>query len=174
MALIKCKECGNEISNKADSCPRCGSKVKQSTISGTIGWVIGGLFVFIYALGMILPNQSSDSNFETLTSNADEFKTTAEEISEEYESNSVSADNKFKNRRFEVSGEIVEIRTDFMDHAVIVLKGGTNQFLEPQFVLDDSEKEKAADLIKGLPIELSCVGAGDIVKAPMNKDCYIK
>lgn len=25
MALIKCKECGNEISDKATSCPRCGA-----------------------------------------------------------------------------------------------------------------------------------------------------
>lgn len=25
MSLIKCKECGNEISDKARSCPRCGA-----------------------------------------------------------------------------------------------------------------------------------------------------
>lgn len=26
MTLLKCKECGNEISTKAESCPKCGAK----------------------------------------------------------------------------------------------------------------------------------------------------
>ncbi len=29
MALIKCPECGNEISDKAVSCPKCGAVVKK-------------------------------------------------------------------------------------------------------------------------------------------------
>lgn len=29
MALIKCSECGNEISDKADTCPKCGINLKQ-------------------------------------------------------------------------------------------------------------------------------------------------
>lgn len=28
MALIKCKECGNEISSKAETCPKCGVRLK--------------------------------------------------------------------------------------------------------------------------------------------------
>lgn len=30
MALIKCKECGNNISDKADSCPKCGYELRGS------------------------------------------------------------------------------------------------------------------------------------------------
>ncbi|AMW78652.1 hypothetical protein AMD27_06975 [Acinetobacter sp. TGL-Y2] len=30
MALINCKECGNQISDKADKCPNCGIKQKKS------------------------------------------------------------------------------------------------------------------------------------------------
>lgn len=33
MALVKCKECGNEISSKADKCPHCGVKLKGDGIS---------------------------------------------------------------------------------------------------------------------------------------------
>lgn len=29
MALIKCIECGNEISDKAEICPKCGAKTKK-------------------------------------------------------------------------------------------------------------------------------------------------
>lgn len=32
MALIKCKECGHEISKSATSCPNCGAKVKRTTL----------------------------------------------------------------------------------------------------------------------------------------------
>lgn len=30
MALIKCIECGNEISNKAEVCPNCGCPVSET------------------------------------------------------------------------------------------------------------------------------------------------
>lgn len=32
MALIKCKECGGEVSKKAEICPHCGAKQKRKTI----------------------------------------------------------------------------------------------------------------------------------------------
>ena len=31
MALIKCKECGKEISDKAKSCPNCGNPINDDT-----------------------------------------------------------------------------------------------------------------------------------------------
>ncbi|HCI3908997.1 TPA: zinc-ribbon domain-containing protein, partial [Pseudomonas aeruginosa] len=37
MALIKCKECGAQVSNKAKACPSCGAKVPKSV--GVIGWL---------------------------------------------------------------------------------------------------------------------------------------
>ena len=51
MAMTKCKECGNEISSKADSCPKCGAKVKRTSaftkfvlvliVTGVVGSIIG-------------------------------------------------------------------------------------------------------------------------------------
>lgn len=29
MAIVKCKECGGEMSPKADTCPKCGAKLKR-------------------------------------------------------------------------------------------------------------------------------------------------
>ena len=29
MALIKCPECGNQISDKAESCPKCGYELNK-------------------------------------------------------------------------------------------------------------------------------------------------
>ena len=52
MALIKCPECGKEVSDKAQSCPNCGCPLSEMVASGTVrikmpnniveGWV--GLF----------------------------------------------------------------------------------------------------------------------------------
>jgi hypothetical protein len=37
MALITCKECGNEVSSKADACPKCGARVARKAMGcGTL------------------------------------------------------------------------------------------------------------------------------------------
>jgi len=64
MELIKCKECGNQVSNTAKYCPQCGAKVVTASGCGTIiGLVILGLFV-LALVGNCLggDNQSSRSN----------------------------------------------------------------------------------------------------------------
>jgi primosomal protein N' len=44
MALVKCKECGEEISKKAEKCPRCGSPQKKKTSLFT--WIVTIFAVF--------------------------------------------------------------------------------------------------------------------------------
>lgn len=49
MALIRCKECGEEISKKADKCPKCGAPRKKKTSLFT--WIIAAfsaLFLYVY------------------------------------------------------------------------------------------------------------------------------
>jgi len=47
MALIKCKACGNEISKKAEACPKCGEKPRRTTLLTwivliiAVGWIFG-------------------------------------------------------------------------------------------------------------------------------------
>lgn len=48
MALVKCKECGNEISKKAKSCPQCGAPQKRQTSKLTT------LILLIAVLGIML------------------------------------------------------------------------------------------------------------------------
>ncbi|OJU74914.1 MAG: hypothetical protein BGN93_01395 [Acinetobacter sp. 39-4] len=44
MAIKPCKECGGPVSDKAESCPRCGAKQPKQT--SLLTWIIGGLFAF--------------------------------------------------------------------------------------------------------------------------------
>ena len=46
MALVKCKECGKEISSKAEACPSCGAK-RSSEQYGCGTLVVASLFALI-------------------------------------------------------------------------------------------------------------------------------
>ena len=52
MALIKCKECKTEISDKAKNCPSCGVPVKSR-----IG--CGGFIVILFCIGVVMYNLPS-------------------------------------------------------------------------------------------------------------------
>ncbi len=70
MALIKCKECKKEISDKADRCPHCGARMKREPLG--CGVVVAGLillYIFYVAFGDMLnpekplPKQASIKTF---------------------------------------------------------------------------------------------------------------
>jgi len=61
MALIKCKECGKEVSKKAESCPHCGAPVKkQPTQYGCGTLIVLGVVVFIF-IAVFSDNSSTTS-----------------------------------------------------------------------------------------------------------------
>ncbi len=62
MALKKCKECGNEVSTKATSCPKCGAVIKKKT--GCLGY-IGVAFLIFIILGVIGSLMNNDTNKTT-------------------------------------------------------------------------------------------------------------
>ncbi len=173
MAIIKCKECGSEISNKAESCPKCGAKVNRTH---PVFKVIGGILLLLFAVSVFMPKDETADASAVSTENPDAptFETTARKIAAAYSENTVAADNKFKGQRFMVSGAISDINTDFTGSPVIILVGGVNPFLEPQAELIEPEMQKAASLKKGQQITLICTGKGDIAKTPMMSDCVIE
>lgn len=50
MALKKCKECGNDVSTEAASCPKCGAPIKKQM--GCLGF-IGSVFLILIVIGVI-------------------------------------------------------------------------------------------------------------------------
>lgn len=65
MAIKKCKECSNEISTKAESCPKCGAVIKKKM--GCLGYIGVGILVIIY-LGVIGSFMNDGSNRTTSNS----------------------------------------------------------------------------------------------------------
>lgn len=62
MALIDCPECGNEVSEQADSCPKCGYPINETTDEqtddsgvfplGCLGWI--GFFILANFVGFVV------------------------------------------------------------------------------------------------------------------------
>ncbi|EPV0080027.1 TPA: hypothetical protein NIH89_006889 [Pseudomonas aeruginosa] len=95
----------------------------------------------------------------------------AQQLAQAYDRNTVAADQQFKGKRFKVTGVVDSINTDLFGNPYVTLRGGVNQFMEPQFELDDAHANYAAGLQSGMGISLICTGRGDVAKAPMSKDC---
>jgi len=98
---------------------------------------------------------------------------TAAEIARAYNDNTVAADQRFKDKKFVVSGTIVEINTSFTGSPYLTLRGGVNEFMEPQFSFDDSFNDQIAKLKKGMKIKMTCEGEGDIAKTPLCGSCIL-
>ncbi len=64
MALVKCKECGHEVSKKAKSCPACGAPTPKRT--SLLTWIIAGFFALviiraIFSSSTAPPSEQSDA-----------------------------------------------------------------------------------------------------------------
>lgn len=57
MALVKCKECKQEISQKADNCPACGSPQKAKHYN--VGWLF-----LVFIVGWLVVTLSDNSRYD--------------------------------------------------------------------------------------------------------------
>lgn len=48
VGIKKCKECGKEVSSKADKCPHCGVPIKGKPTVGCLGAIVIIIFVLIF------------------------------------------------------------------------------------------------------------------------------
>lgn len=94
-----------------------------------------------------------------------------QQLAQAYDRNTVAADQQFKGKRFKVTGTVDSINTDMFGNPYVTLRGGVNQFMEPQFELDEDHANYAAGLQSGMRISLVCTGRGDVAKTPMSEDC---
>ena len=61
MALVKCEECGNQVSTKATNCPQCGAKIPRKT-SATRFLIIIAILIAAYSTTQMLGTTPSSSS----------------------------------------------------------------------------------------------------------------
>jgi hypothetical protein len=74
MALVKCKECTAEISDKTDKCPQCGAPAKKRTSAFT--WIIT-IVVLLWVIGYISGGSGGDTGSSVSAASAPSAKDTA-------------------------------------------------------------------------------------------------
>lgn len=65
MALIKCKECGNEVSSKAEACPKCGAKIAPEKMGCGKTLVVVFLGFIILGVAGSIVSSFTDSSAST-------------------------------------------------------------------------------------------------------------
>jgi len=100
------------------------------------------------------------------------ISTSAEQLYRAYHKNEIGADMKYKGNSLLITGVIDELRTTFLDEAVIDLKT-QNKYSSIHAYISDSYKIRVADLNKGDTITIVCEGDGMILGSPILKSCYV-
>lgn len=149
----------------------------HSTTSRVIGFAWLALMVVAMASGdRPASTPSATSSKQSLPAKVEApaeplFAVSAQQLAQAYDRNTVAADQQFKGKRFKVTGVVGSINTDLFGNPYVTLRGGVNQFMEPQFELNDAHANYAAELQSGMHISLICTGSGDVAKTPMSRDC---
>lgn len=143
--------------------------------------VVGFAWLTFFLVGVVSSDHTTAQAPATSTSQSQPAKAiepaapvlevSAQQLAQAYERNTVAADQQFKGKRFSVTGVVGSINTDLFGKPYVTLRGGVNQFMEPQFKLDSAHRNYAAGLQQGLRITLVCRGRGDVAKAPMSDEC---
>jgi len=136
MALVRCAECGAQISDKAVQCPRCGAPIDFATASrkwgcGTILLLVAGaaLFIFVFLVYIFLPgghekNVPEETSSEVATTPTEPSSAPAETPAQpESSANSVlQASWKFANKNGVISlkGEVKNISSEPIRHVIVV------------------------------------------------------
>lgn len=147
----------------------------HSTTSRVIGFAWLALVMVGMATSERSPSQSISSSqrppakVEALAEPLREYS--AQQLAQAYDRNTVAADQQLKGKLFKVTGVVDSINTDLFGKPYVTLRGGVNQFMEPQFKFDSDHRNYVAGLQRGLRISLICKGRGDVAKTPMSDEC---
>jgi hypothetical protein len=204
MAMNTCSDCNGQISDSAQTCPHCGCLTPLvGQQPRKVGVLLGiGIFLFpmIFSWFTLREGHSGDARIFAFTwlvvSMMMSFggmnhvgsiqsashttrasldgSTTATDIAQAYNENAFAADQKFKGKRFSITGSVVEVNTYIADDSYVTLKGGVNQSREPHFGFEKSSPTLLFDLNKGTAVTLLCTGRGIFAKTPMWDSCTLQ
>lgn len=188
MSELKCPRCSVGIELGQTFCAKCGLALTSNSKDG--GWFmktlkVAGIAFFILIIvpqvigsyvqyqerGAAARGQGGSAVSSAAAAEDAAVDVKASQLAAAYERNGVSADGQFKGRSLRVTGSVTAVGTDVFNHAVVTLEGNVNPFLQPSAVLVESERSRAGSLNVGQTVILVCTGAGDVIKAPMLKDC---
>lgn len=112
MALVKCKECGKEISKDAEVCPNCGRKLNHSNLFLRIVGIIFilGIIGNIFGEDKNISNQTSNHiNEEIITQPIEYKKVYPVNLQKQLEANAARAQQQYLGMYVEFEGRLRNI-----------------------------------------------------------------
>jgi len=110
--------------------------------------------------------QSGVNNQSTAVEQKEFIKISAEDLYQEYQDNSVAADQKYDGKQIEVTGSIYDFGTEILGRPYI-----TFGFLETQAIFSKSYSSQLAELQKGQEITVQCKVSGAPLGYPILDNC---
>jgi len=130
-----CKHCAMPIPKDAKICPHCRKNQRLNLFPRIL------LFIVVFAVIIYLINdymlwlgsgksalRVESGDVKPSTAPTESLTTfSAYDLASAYDQNTVAADQRFKGKRFKVTGTVVDINTDFLDRPYLVLDGRVNR-----------------------------------------------
>jgi len=167
MALIKCRQCGNDVASSAAACPKCGAPPQRGTSALKVTFLVLGGGFFLCFMGTCMAGVIGAANKGPTRPESAPSGTRAESkrpppktvelrtLLAEYADNEVRADSNFKDHVIQTSGVVDDVKKDIMN-SVYITVGTGRQFEIPQvqcFVADE-HVNKAASLSRGSRVQV--------------------
>jgi putative nucleic acid binding protein len=201
MAIIACKECARDISDKAACCPHCGVSIAGGMAQPGVAqrkprrikpWLYGTLIVGVLAWGALttlwlmgispVPRQfasfvgiradpapivkttkttvehplvrTAQSALELQPTISAIYRTSVEQLDQDYDANEVAIQSKIGGSPVRVSGSVAEINEDSSGHPIVTLHNGSGNGAD--MLLADDQRSAAAQLSKEEAVEIQC------------------
>jgi hypothetical protein len=200
MAMMSCKECNHEISDRAASCPNCGAPVMypkpRRRLTGLLAAVVVLACIGV-AIWLMLPHRvrtelaqvtvdmthpgagfRGDASGSFVAANSPDappplYSTTAEQLYQDYNANGVATQNRIGNRRIRVTGNVTEIDEDAAGHPLVKLWTGNAPAVGAEFRLNDDQRAAAAELVKGQSTDIECARMQHVTAFPEGSGCAL-
>ena len=136
-----------------------------------IGIYVIGVIIVLYFLGKFNSTPSPSTPAATAYgASAAEFNAFASDMKADYTDNEIRADSKYKHHIISVTGIVVSIGNDILDHPYVVLAKDVNQFTGVQCVFEN--KSEVASLNKGQSLTVTGECVGKMMNVQMDK-CHL-
>ena len=141
MSLIKCKECGKEISSEAEVCPHCGKKIDE----GNMFSKLVGILVILGAIGSIFDNDKP-KNASTVSIPAEQIvfqKVNIGVMDKQLKENAARAQQKYQGMYVEFQGvlDIIDANGKYFTVSL------NDSFLAPNILCNISDEQQKQVLI---------------------------
>lgn len=171
--VVKCKNCGEEISAKASICPKCGVKNKKPFYKRI--WFIIAAIIVLIAIVSSSGGTSETTPSTTTNTPAEEIiytEYTVAQLVDDLQANALKAENTYNNKYVKISGKLSTIDSD---GSYISLSPSNNQFTLYSvqcYIKNDEQLNKVMEMNIGDTVVVSgkIKGVGEILGYSLDID----